>query len=408
MQNNLLIDSLTKLKTEKALIEDYKNSEQLIICVLDINHFREINKTLGYEAGNYLLQELARTLTAHHYSCYKLSNDEFAIVNPNFAYPREIEVFCNYLFESLIEETFVYNENEIIVTVSLGIAVSEKGSKSESEVLDLIYNANYALKHAKKHDMIFSIYDDELAENMESIDNFIWKNKIMGSLKKKEITTYYQPIFNNKTLEVEKYEALIRMKDKDGELISPDEFLKPSKKYRLYNYLTREVFKQVLNEIMIHDVEIAINVSIADIREFLSRKFVINKLKEFPKADKLVFELLETERVKNYDEVRRFIELIKEYGCKIAIDDFGSGYSNFNHVLNLKVDYIKIDSSIIKQLDVDENAEKITKLIVDYSKTINAKTIAEFVYSEKIFEKVKALEVDYSQGFYLGKPQENI
>lgn len=408
MHTNLLMDSLTNLKTERALIEDYKESEQILICILDVNHFREINKTLGYDAGNYLLRELARILEEHHYICYRLGNDEFVIVSPNSAYPHEIEVFCNYLFELLIEETFLYNENEIIVTVSLGIAVSEKGTDSEAAVLDLIYNANSALKHAKKHNLIFSIYDEGLSENMGNVDNAIWKNKLLGSLKKKEVITYFQPIYCNNTNNIEKYEALMRIKDEAGNLISPDEFLRPSKKYRLYNHLTREVFKQVLDQILVHDCEISINISVRDIKEFLQRKYVVNRLSKFPKADKVVFELLETERVKDYEEVKIFIDQIKEFGCKVAIDDFGSGYSNFNHVMNLNVDYIKIDSSIIRHIDNDENAEKITKLIVDYAKTIKAKTIAEFVYCERVYEKVKCLGVDYSQGFYLGKPQERI
>ena len=99
---------------------------------------------------------------------------------------------------------------------------------------------------------------------------------------------------------------------------------------------------------------------------------------------------------------------MKKYNCKIAIDDFGSGYSNLNHIINLDIDYIKIDASIIKNIDKDENSEHIVKLLVEFSKKLGIKTIAEFVSSKEIFEKVKKLGIDYSQGYYFSEPQKEI
>ena len=126
------------------------------------------------------------------------------------------------------------------------------------------------------------------------------------------------------------------------------------------------------------------------------------------KANNIVFELLETEGIENYNEVKTFISDIKKFGCKVAIDDFGSGYSNFSHILNLNVDYIKIDASIIKNIVEDKNSEYIAKLIVDFSNRVGVKTIAEFVHSKEVFEKVKDLGVDYSQGYYFSEPLEFI
>lgn len=126
------------------------------------------------------------------------------------------------------------------------------------------------------------------------------------------------------------------------------------------------------------------------------------------KAKNIVFELLESEGIENYTEVKHFINNIKQYGCKVAIDDFGSGYSNFSHILNLNVDYIKIDASIIKNIDKDQNCEYIAKLIVDFSNKVGIKTIAEFVHSRSVFEKVKEIGITYSQGYYFSEPLENI
>ena len=127
-------------------------------------------------------------------------------------------------------------------------------------------------------------------------------------------------------------------------------------------------------------------------------------LKQYNVAQKVVFEILEDENVKNYNLLISFIDEIKELGCKVAIDDFGSGYSNFEHLLKMNVDYLKIDASLIKNIATDENSYKITKTIVEFAKSLNLLTIAEYVENKEIFELTKQLGVDYSQGYYFSAP----
>jgi EAL domain-containing protein (putative c-di-GMP-specific phosphodiesterase class I) len=127
-------------------------------------------------------------------------------------------------------------------------------------------------------------------------------------------------------------------------------------------------------------------------------------LKDPTLDDRVTFEMLESEAIIDYDSIERFITKVKRKGAKIAIDDFGSGYSNFAHILNLDVDYIKIDGSLIKNIDKDKNSFKIVKLLVQFAKESNIKTVAEFIENEKILNIVKDLGVDYGQGYYLGKP----
>ena len=183
-----------------------------------------------------------------------------------------------------------------------------------------------------------------------------------------------------------------------------------ARKYGLYNNLTKLVVNYVINHIEKFDREISINISIDDIRNISTMKLIYGKIKNLKdgKAKNIVFELLESEGIENYNEVKTFISDIKKFGCKVAIDDFGSGYSNFSHILNLNVDYIKIDASIIKNIVEDKNTEYIAKLIVDFSNRVGVKTISEFVHSKEVFEKVKDLGVDYSQGYYFSEPLEFI
>jgi c-di-GMP phosphodiesterase len=125
-------------------------------------------------------------------------------------------------------------------------------------------------------------------------------------------------------------------------------------------------------------------------------------------AHRVIFEILESEGVKNFDIMAEFIKNVKAMGCTIAIDDFGSGYSNFDYIIKLNVDYIKIDSSIIKNLDTDGNSMIIAKMIVNAAKELGILTIAEFVHSKSVYEKCLELGIDYSQGYFFSEPWEFI
>ena len=133
---------------------------------------------------------------------------------------------------------------------------------------------------------------------------------------------------------------------------------------------------------------------------------VLEKLK-FEDRNRLVFEILESENLSDYDFLEEFVLKYKKLGVKIAIDDFGSGYSNFIRIIRLKPDYLKIDGSLIKNIDKDNNSYEIVKSIIAFSKTLNIKTIAEYVHSEEIFNLLLELDVDEFQGYYFGKPDED-
>ncbi|MDD4950096.1 EAL domain-containing protein, partial [Sulfuricurvum sp.] len=131
---------------------------------------------------------------------------------------------------------------------------------------------------------------------------------------------------------------------------------------------------------------------------------IIKTITETGTASRIVFEILESEGIENYDEVTQFITQVKALGAKIAIDDFGTGYSNFENILKLNVDYIKIDGSLIRELSGNRRHHIIVETIIDFAQKIDAKTIAEFVSDELIYDTIKEMGVDYSQGYFTGKP----
>ena len=128
----------------------------------------------------------------------------------------------------------------------------------------------------------------------------------------------------------------------------------------------------------------------------------------FNNPSRIVFEILETEEIENYSELKDFIKKVKQFGCQIAIDDFGSGYSNFAHILELNIDYLKIDASLVKYISTDDNSKKITQTIINFAKDLGMKTIAEFVEDEVSLNMLESMGCDYIQGYYIGKPQKGL
>ena len=151
------------------------------------------------------------------------------------------------------------------------------------------------------------------------------------------------------------------------------------------------------------------NLSFKDILNYEFIDYLNNALEKlkFEDRNRLVFEILESENLSDYDFLEEFVLKYKKLGVKIAIDDFGSGYSNFIRIIRLKPDYLKIDGSLIKNIDKDNNSYEIVKSIIAFSKTLNIRTIAEYVHSEEIFNLLLELGVDEFQGYYFGKPDED-
>ena len=198
------------------------------------------------------------------------------------------------------------------------------------------------------------------------------------------------------------------MIDENGKIISPYFFLDIAKKAGLYKELTITMLKKTFEVLNKTDYEISINLLLQDIVNSEIRALIIEKLEKTKNPKKVVFEIVESEGIENFKEVTDFIKEIKKYGAKIAIDDFGTGYSNFNYLMKLNVDYIKIDGSIIKNIHKDKSAELVTKTIVAFAKELGIETIAEFVAEEEIYNKIKDLNIDYSQGYYFSEPKESI
>ncbi|WP_375723589.1 EAL domain-containing protein [Arcobacter sp. KX21116] len=245
-------------------------------------------------------------------------------------------------------------------------------------------------------------------KEMKLIDDIIFiKNAVYNDY----IIPYFQPIIDAKTLKIVKYESLMRVtNEKKTDIFSIAKFLNLSKEIKVYDSLSKLMIQKVFNIVKIEDIKVSINLSFLDIQNEDFIKYIMEELNSLKSPSYITFEILESDFIEDFTIVTNFTNSLKKLGCKVALDDFGSGYSNLENILMLKPDYIKIDGSLIKNINISKESEIIVQSVIDIAKKLGAKTVAEFVHNKEVLDKVILLEVDYIQGFYLGEPEplENI
>ncbi|MCI4399595.1 MAG: EAL domain-containing protein [Campylobacteraceae bacterium] len=396
------IDSLTLLPNRKKLIEIIELCDAPALAILNVDSFKEINDFYGYKVGDVILAQIGKKLSdiasEDGYEVFKLSADEYAVFKESSC-KDEFSGYIEKLIEKMDLQTFNYDENDITISFTAGIALGKTS---------LLSKADMALKEAKRSKKSFVVYEESLKVMEIYSHNLTWSKKLRSAIKEDRIISYFQPIVDNQTLEIKKYECLARMIDGVGNSISPQYFLDISKKNRLYPKITKKILDMAFEMFADKRCEFSINLCVEDMLDHATRSYIYSKLEDYVDRAKVSFEIVESERIEDYAAVKDFIAIVKKLGGKIAIDDFGSGYSNFEHILRLNVDYIKIDASMIKNIDNDKNSEIIVDTIVGFAKKLGIKTIAEYVHSEGVFNKVRELGVDMSQGFYFSAPVKEI
>ena len=410
----LYTDRLTGLPNRARLLQDLRTPSQETLILINIDSFKEINDFYGHQCGDAVLKGFAESLQAflkglpacEKALLYRMPADEFAISIRKVIGLVALEDCLRALSAFAGARTFNWEEQDIGLNVTMGAADTASTSQNQQKAgKDLLPFANMALKTARGQRRSYRIYDRSLRVREEYEQNLLWAKRLKAALQEGRIRPYFQPIYNNRTGEVEKFECLVRLLDERGQPVPPSRFLHVGKKLRLYRSITLLMLEQVFETFEGRPHEFSVNLTYDDIADAETTEFIKNKLEEYGVAKRAVFEILESEIIRNYERVRRFIEEFQSLGCKISIDDFGSGYSNFEHLLRLKVDIVKIDGSLIRNLDSDPNASIVIEGIVNFARNLNMRTVAEFVHSDAVQRKVMELGIDYSQGYYIGEPE---
>ena len=403
------IDELTLLPNRQKLLRDLKDNKITKIAIININSFRDINNFYGFEAGDLVLKKFSQILLDKiskniNLDLYRVANDVFAICTKNKDNLKEIRDICTNIIEHFSLNPILINNNSFYLSISIGVARNCKDSAVQNNLLS---KAEYALRIAKKRDISILFLD----ENIELYNKLKENKKLIEELKNALISNnlliYGQKLINNISKK-EKYEILMRVKLEDGSILTPYSFLKEAKKAKLYLGMTRMLVKKACEYFKGKDIDFNLNLTLEDIKDQYTMDFIVNTMEKTNTAKQITFEIVESEGIESFTEVSNFIKKAKKLGCKIAIDDFGTGYSNFEYIIKLDVDYIKIDGSLIKNINIDNNLYLTVQTIVGFAKALNIKTVAEFVHSEDVLNCVKNLDIDYSQGFFIDEPKELI
>ncbi len=397
------------MNPKKQLSDVIKNSKNPIVIYMKLEEYDTLEELYDADTIEKIQDKVTKYLEdtvkkiCHFEKVFQLGNGEFAITaektlcikDSEEDFLRKLKLFQEDIkkdkvdvgeidYDISIMISVAYDCDKVLESALLGIKKLLKGKS------DFIISNNLAQKEL-----------ENAKQNIKSISMI--KNAILNL----KIVSYFQPIINNYTLEIEKYESLVRLIDEDENILSPFHFLDIAKKSKYYAQITNIVLENSFFALENTDKEISINLSAMDIEQKRTRDKIFALLDKYHKYNhKVVFELLEDESVKDFNIIKKFISEVKQLGVKIAIDDFGAGYSNFERLVDFSPDILKIDGCLTKDITTNPYSLSVVKTIVSFAKEQGIKTVAEFVENQKIFETLKGLGVDYSQGYYFGKPLE--
>jgi diguanylate cyclase (GGDEF)-like protein len=394
----LYTNPLTQLPNAAAFKTQVEDHIGAIIAVANIDRFKSINTLYGMKIADEILRQTAsllRKLVPSDLQLFHYLGDEFILLFPKSTTKAEAETFLSKILAEIEAHIFAYEGVEILLSLRFGVTtLQDELSLRECHV---------ALQEAKIRHNPIQWYTPSMSELVKE-DSIQTYRLVKNALEEGRVTTYFQGIFTPGDPSKTYYESLLRIEMEDGSLLSPFKFIDFIKQTRLYPMLSRIVFDRVIEAIEKLHSPISINLSVIDIQSDDFCHYIYERLETAKLAAPVIFEILESENIENYEKTAEFIRTVKSYGCKIAIDDFGSGYANFQYIARLDVDILKIDGSLIQHIVHDEHIRAIVRRINEIAHDLGMKTVAEFVANEMIYDVVIELGIDAVQGFYLHKP----
>jgi len=400
---NSKIDTLTGLLNHTVLHRDIKTSEKFAILLFNIDRFDAINKIYGYKYGDEVLQKTAsqiNSLLPDNANLYRIGCDEFICI---------LKSYTNYQPQNFAQIVIDFFKTDMILDDNIKVQVKLSVGISDSNNENSILNAKIALQEARETNISQNTFSEKSEFITSQKETIVWMHKIKDALKKDQIQPFFQPIINNYTLKIEKYEALARIilpKD-DGatEIITPNKFIEAARLTGLITDVTRRIISKSFETFSSLSYDFSVNITADDLmndylEDFLLEQSNIHNIN----PNRVIIEVLENLTASNNEKILRQLNGLKRSGFRLAIDDFGTENSNFSRLLDINADCIKIDGKFIKNIDSDEKSKKIVQAIIFMADKIGAKVIAEFVHNEDVFETVQTLGVHYSQGYYFSKP----
>ena len=405
---------------EQALLSTKSSQLQHILCYLDLDRFKVVNDTCGHIAGDELLKQVSNLFQISLRktdTLARLGGDEFGILLYNCPLDRAVEI-ADTLRERVYKFTFYWRNQTFSIGVSIGIAAISANFENLDMALNAADSACYTAKKKGRNQV--HIYNNSESELAQRLSETQWGLIIPQALLNDHFRLCYQKIvpIENSNIKQEHYEVLLRLEDKSGNIILPMEFLPAAERYNLMQQIDRWViatlfahleqqYQTVWESCPIETLPnlYAVNLSGASINDAQFFAFVQEQFARTHIPPEIIcFEITETIAITNLDKAAELINKLKLIGCRFALDDFGSGMSSFAYLKALPVDYVKIDGTFIQEITENAIALEMVESIKRIAAVMGIQTIAEFVETEEIYQKLQSLGVDYAQGYAIGKP----
>ncbi|WP_373071755.1 putative bifunctional diguanylate cyclase/phosphodiesterase [Sulfurimonas sp.] len=376
------------------------------VIVIDCDNFKPINDTYGHSFGDEFLKAFANLLENSKRPEDILSRyggDEFTLVIPESTI-NETYTVAKRILENVEKFELTAPDGTITsMTVSIGIAQYPEHSQNEKELFDIADSMMYKAKYEGKNSVRYPNETDieEIHQKMEDQSIIV-----LDAIKHEKIVPHFQPIMNASTDKIEINELLMRI-ELDGDIISAGKFIETAESLGIVHQMDYMVIEAAFKKIKEENYKGLMFINLSPkalmIGEFIN-KIVLLTTKYGINREQIVFEITERETVKSFSLLEKFVQNLKAEGFSFAIDDFGSGFSSFHYIKRFPIDYIKIDGDFIVNLHNDKKDLAFVKSIISLAKELNVKTIAEFVENEDVLQFLKDIEIDYVQGFHIGKP----
>jgi diguanylate cyclase (GGDEF)-like protein/PAS domain S-box-containing protein len=384
-----------------------------ILCYLDLDRFKVVNDSCGHVAGDNMLREVAGLLkdaVRDSDTVARIGGDEFAMLLIGCPLEKARQI-ADDVCRAVTDYRFVWKDKIFNIDVSIGLVEIGRESGNAEEVMSAADSACYVAKQRGGHVHVYSAHDEAVARHRGEIH---WLQKLQGALKENRFELYSQPIVpvTAQNIAGPALEVLVRLKDENGQDVSPSDFLRAAERYRLMALVDRWVVQTTLSALgsgalhMDKDRSVAINISGQTLGDTQFLEFVVDCFdRTGVTPDQVCFEVTENSVITNIEHARRFIGVLHGMGCKFALDDFGRGLGSFSNLKNLTMDFLKIDGSFMRNLARDSVNQAMVAAMIKLARTLNFQVIAEQVEDEGALEAARKMGVDYVQGFIIARPQ---
>jgi diguanylate cyclase (GGDEF)-like protein/PAS domain S-box-containing protein len=384
-------------------------------CYLDLDHFKVVNDTCGHTAGDNMLREIASLIkdtVRDSDTVGRIGGDEFALLLVGCPLEKARQIADNVV-RSVDDYRFVWKDKIFNVGVSIGLVEIGRDSGSIEDIINSADSACYvAKKQGGLHVHVYSAREEASARHSGEIH---WLLKLQGALRDNKFELYFQPIVHARAGGVSgpALEVFVRLAGENGQPASPPgEFIRAAERYRLMPHVDRWVVQAVLAALGRGGLKlppgrsVAINIAGQTLGDAEFLEFVVECFDHTgANPGDICFEVTETSVVANLDHAQRFIDVLHGMGCEFALDNFGSGLSSFSTLRTLPMDYLKIDGSFIKNLAGDSVNQAMVAAMIDLSRSLNFRVVAEHVEDQLSLDTVTGMGIDFVQGFVVGRPQ---